>query len=75
MSATATSGLERIADAFAGAGKRAALMPYLMAGFPTLEESVLIGEACVAASARVPARRCPACWRSRARWPPAFRWF
>ena len=51
MSATATSGLERIADAFAGAGKRAALMPYLMAGFPTLEESVLIGEACVAAGA------------------------
>jgi len=49
MSATATSGLERIADAFAGAGKRAALMPYLMAGFPTLEESVLIGEACVEA--------------------------
>jgi tryptophan synthase alpha chain len=51
VSATATSGLERIADAFAGAGKRAALMPYLMAGFPTLEESVLIGEACVDAGA------------------------
>ena len=51
MSATTTSGLERIADAFAGAGKRAALMPYLMAGFPSLEESVLIGDACVAAGA------------------------
>jgi tryptophan synthase alpha chain len=51
VSATATSGLERIADAFAGADKRAALMPYLMAGFPTLEESVLIGEACVEAGA------------------------
>jgi tryptophan synthase alpha chain len=53
VSATATSGLERIADAFAGADKRAALMPYLMAGFPTLEESVLIGEACVGAGADV----------------------
>ena len=51
MSATATSGLERIADAFAGAAGRAALMPYLMAGFPTLEESVLIGDACVEAGA------------------------
>ncbi len=45
------TGVERIADAFAGHGKRAALMPYLMAGFPTLEDSVRIGEACVHAGA------------------------
>jgi tryptophan synthase alpha chain len=43
------SGLQRIADAFATSGKRAALMPYLMAGFPTLDDSRAIGEACVAA--------------------------
>ena len=30
---------------------RAALMPYLMGGFPTLAESVRIGEACVQAGA------------------------
>jgi tryptophan synthase alpha chain len=41
----------RIAGAFAGADRRAALMPYLMGGFPTLEDSRLIGEACVAAGA------------------------
>jgi tryptophan synthase alpha chain len=40
-------GAQRIADAFAGCNGRAALMPYLMAGFPTLAESVRIGEACV----------------------------
>jgi len=39
------SGAERIAAAFAASGKRAALMPYLMGGFPTLEGSVAIGEA------------------------------
>ena len=44
-------GLERIAGAFAGSGKHAALMPYLMAGFPTLDSSRAIGEACVAAGA------------------------
>jgi tryptophan synthase alpha chain len=43
----ATSGVERIADAFAATGKSAALMPYSMAGFPTLEDSVRIGEACI----------------------------
>jgi tryptophan synthase alpha chain len=43
----ATSGVDQIAQAFARTGKRAALMPYLMAGFPTLAESVRIGEACV----------------------------
>jgi tryptophan synthase alpha chain len=47
----AGSGERRIADAFAQSGKRAALMPYLMAGFPTLEESVRIGQACVQAGA------------------------
>ncbi len=46
-SAQALSGVKRIADAFATANGRAALMPYLMAGFPTLEQSVEIGEACV----------------------------
>jgi len=49
VSAVAASGVRRIADAFAGSDKRAALMPYLMAGFPTIEESCAIGEACVAA--------------------------
>ncbi|MDP9294765.1 MAG: tryptophan synthase subunit alpha, partial [Actinomycetota bacterium] len=39
------SGTERIAAAFAGAGKRAALMPYLMGGFPGVEDSLAIGEA------------------------------
>ena len=28
---------DRIAEAFAGHGKRAALMPYLMGGFPSLD--------------------------------------
>lgn len=47
------SGVERIADAFSTTTKRAALMPYVMAGFPTLEESVRIGEACVQGGADV----------------------
>jgi tryptophan synthase alpha chain len=38
-------GPQRIADAFAHASGRAALMPYLMGGFPTVEESIRIGEA------------------------------
>ena len=33
-------GVERIASAFAGHGKRAALMPYLMGGFPDLDASL-----------------------------------
>jgi tryptophan synthase alpha chain len=45
------TGIERIAAAFAGAGERAALMPYVMGGFPTLEDSLRIGRACVAAGA------------------------
>jgi tryptophan synthase alpha chain len=47
------SGLERIGEAFAGAGKRAALMPYLMAGYPSLEQSLRIGEMCAQAGADV----------------------
>ncbi len=38
---------DRIADAFASSGKRAALMPYLMGGFPDLETSMAIGHAYV----------------------------
>ena len=38
-------GPERIADAFAHAKGRAALMPYLMGGFPTVAASIRIGEA------------------------------
>ena len=40
------TGIERIAEAFASAranGRRAALMPYLMGGFPDLETSRRIG--------------------------------
>lgn len=51
VSATATTGIDRIAVAFANSGKRAALMPYLMGGFPSLDESARIGQACVAAGA------------------------
>jgi tryptophan synthase alpha chain len=40
-----STGIERIAAAFAAADGRAALMPYLMGGFPDLEASRLIGEA------------------------------
>jgi tryptophan synthase alpha chain len=53
VSTLAASGVERIADAFSASGKRAALMPYLMAGFPTLAESLRIGEACIDAGADV----------------------
>lgn len=45
MTTETKTGAERIAAAFAGSGKRAALMPYLMGGFPTLEGSRAIGEA------------------------------
>ena len=41
--ATRTTGVDRIAGAFAGHGRRAALMPYLMGGFPDLEASRAIG--------------------------------
>ena len=50
-------GAARIAAAFAGArvdgGRRAALMPYLMGGFPTLEESAAIAQAYVRGGADV----------------------
>jgi tryptophan synthase alpha chain len=39
------AGVERIAAAFAGSGKRAALMPYLMGGYPDLDGSRRIGVA------------------------------
>lgn len=44
-------GSERIAAAFAGHGKAAALMPYLMGGFPDLAASRAVGEACAEAGA------------------------
>jgi tryptophan synthase alpha chain len=53
VSTAQASGIERIADAFAGHGKRAALMPYVMGGFPDLEQSLRIGQAAVAAGADV----------------------
>jgi tryptophan synthase alpha chain len=43
--AFAETGDARIAAAFAGAAGRAALMPYLMGGFPDVEASARIGEA------------------------------
>ncbi|HTZ85351.1 MAG TPA: tryptophan synthase subunit alpha [Solirubrobacteraceae bacterium] len=51
VEARGVTGVERIADAFDRVRGRAALMPYLMAGFPSLEQSVAIGEACVRAGA------------------------
>jgi len=41
----ANAGVARIAGAFAGTEKRAALMPYLMGGFPDVASSRAIGEA------------------------------
>jgi tryptophan synthase alpha chain len=54
MSAVAprqSTGTQRIAAAFAHASGGAALMPYLMGGYPTLGDSMRIGEACVRAGA------------------------
>jgi len=45
------TGHERIAEAFASSGKRAALMPYLMGGYPTVEASREVGRAFVAGGA------------------------
>lgn len=45
--------LERLGAAFAAGGKRAALMPYLMGGFPDLEGSRAAGRACAEAGADV----------------------
>jgi tryptophan synthase alpha chain len=53
MSTAQATGVERLAAAFAQSGKRAALMPYVMGGFPTLAESTRIGQACVQAGADV----------------------
>lgn len=57
MSRTAaSSGVERIAEAFAAAradGRRAALMPYLMGGYPDLETSRRIGLAYAEAGAHL----------------------
>ena len=47
----ATKGVDRIEAAFASHGKRAALMPYLMAGYPSLEESGSAGLAAAEAGA------------------------
>jgi tryptophan synthase alpha chain len=46
-------GIERIAAAFASTRRRAALMPYLMGGFPTLPDSIRIGESCVQGGADI----------------------
>ena len=45
--------LERLGAAFAAGGKRAALMPYLMGGFPDLEGSRAAGRACAEAGADI----------------------
>lgn len=45
------TGIERIEQAFANSGKRAALMPYMVGGFPDLERSLAIGKAYVEAGA------------------------
>jgi tryptophan synthase alpha chain len=45
------TGPERIAAAFAGSGRRAAFMPYLMGGYPTMERSRAVGEAFAAGGA------------------------
>lgn len=50
------SGTERIAEAFAAAradGRRAALMPYLMGGFPDLSRSAAVAQAYVDAGAHL----------------------
>jgi tryptophan synthase alpha chain len=47
------AGADRIARAFAGSGKTAALMPYMMGGFPDLDTSRRIGDAYVAAGADI----------------------
>lgn len=47
------TGVQRLAAAFRRPGRRAALMPYLMGGFPSLAESAQIGLACADAGADV----------------------
>jgi tryptophan synthase alpha chain len=43
LSAVPVTGPDQIAAAFGGHGRSAALMPYLMGGFPSLEESLEVG--------------------------------
>lgn len=43
----AATGVERIAAAFAGHERRAALMPYLMGGFPSTDDSLRVAQAYV----------------------------
>ena len=43
--------MDRVASAFGNEGRLAALMPYLMGGFPSVEESVDVGFACADAGA------------------------
>lgn len=45
MAVETVSGAERIAAAFSGHGRRAALMPYLMGGFPGTAQSLAIAQA------------------------------
>jgi tryptophan synthase alpha chain len=47
----AATGIDRIAAAFASHGKRAALMPYLMGGYPDLDGSEAVGLAAADAGA------------------------
>jgi tryptophan synthase alpha chain len=47
----AATGVDRIAAAFGSHGKRAALMPYLMGGYPDLDRSAEAGRAAAAAGA------------------------
>src|ERR671916_557451 len=51
MSLGIDTGIERIAAAFEASPGRAALMPYLMGGFPDLESTVAMGAACADAGA------------------------
>jgi tryptophan synthase alpha chain len=51
LTAPTATGTDRIADAFASHGKRAALMPYLMGGFPDLDTSLAAGQAAADAGA------------------------
>src|SRR4029078_12799409 len=51
VTAAADTGLARIAAAFKGAPGRAALMRYLMGGFPDIEASVAVGTAYAEAGA------------------------
>jgi tryptophan synthase alpha chain len=46
-----SAGPHRIAEAFAGHGRRAALMPYLMGGFPDMAASLRVGQAYAEAGA------------------------